>query len=353
VKPGSRSFGQMAAVVLIASAVGIAAGLLINWFPPAASKQAGPIDTLWDVLLIVSIPIFVIVASVVLFSVKWFRVRPGQELEDGAPIHGNTRLEVIWTAIPSILIAGLVVYAYLVLHDVEKAPANAATELHVKVTGQQFAWQYEFKGPGGKTITTDTLKLPINRSVKFDIVSKDVLHDFWVPAFRMKIDAVPGITTHYRVTPTKTGTYPVVCAELCGAGHAFMRSEATVVSQSAFTAWLGQQANPASAGGGGGGGNQTAAVDPKKIFTAGNGTSVACGSCHRLSDAGTTGTTGPDLDQVLKGKNAAFIHDSIVTPNKVIAKGYQANIMPQDFAKTLSPAELTALVNYLAKVTNK
>src|SRR5262249_7368761 len=111
----------MILVGAIASAVGIVAALLIHWFPPAASKQAGPIDTLWDVLLIVSIPVFVLVATVVLFSVKLFRVRPGQENADGAPIHGSTRLEVIWTAVPAILIAALVVYAYLVLHDIEKA----------------------------------------------------------------------------------------------------------------------------------------------------------------------------------------------------------------------------------------
>src|SRR3954447_13438434 len=151
---GNRNYVQMAVVGVIAAAIGIAAGLLINWFPPSASTQAGPIDTLWNVLLIVSIPIFVIVTIVVLFSVKMFRVRPGQELQDGAPIHGNTRLEVIWTAVPSILIAGLVVYAYLVLHDIEKAPASAAThqEMHVHVTGEQFAWHFAYAAPGGKTV---------------------------------------------------------------------------------------------------------------------------------------------------------------------------------------------------------
>src|SRR5689334_20948640 len=158
-------------VGVIASAVGIAAGLLIHWFPTQGSTQAGPIDTLWDVLLIVSIPVFVIVACVVLYSVKWFRVRPGQENEDGPPIHGNTKLEVIWTAIPAALIAGLVVYAYLVLSDIEKAPANAAQERHVHVIAQQFAWTFEYDNPkaGGKPIQSHFLYLPENESVKFDI----------------------------------------------------------------------------------------------------------------------------------------------------------------------------------------
>ena len=239
---GNRTLVEMIVVGAIASAVGIVVALSVHWFPPAASKQAGPIDTLWDVLLIVSIPIFVLVATVVLFAVREFRMRPGQELEDGAPVHGNTRLEVIWTTIPAMLIAGLVVYAYLVLHDIEKAPADAPTEMHVKVTGQQFAWHFDYPAAKGRpVVSSDQLYVPKGRSIRFDVQSKDVLHDFWVPAWRMKIDAVPGITTGYRVTPTKLGDYPVVCAELCGLGHAFMRSTVHVVSQAQFDSWLTKQ----------------------------------------------------------------------------------------------------------------
>src|SRR3954447_9005 len=117
----------------IASIIGIVVALAINWFPPAASKQADKIDTLWDVLLICSIPIFVLVTTVVVVSVIKFRMRPGEEELDGPPIHGNTRLEVIWTAIPATLLIALCAYAYIVLHDIEKAPA--AQELNVKVTG--------------------------------------------------------------------------------------------------------------------------------------------------------------------------------------------------------------------------
>jgi cytochrome c oxidase subunit 2 len=223
----------MRAVVLgaIASIIGIVVALAINWFPPAASKQADRIDTLWDVLLICSIPIFVLVSTVVVVSVIKFRMRPGEEELDGPPIHGNTRLEVIWTAIPATLLIALCAYAYIVLHDIEKAPA--AQELNVKVTGQQFTWTFEYRGTNGKTFTVPQLFVPEGQSVRFNIVSKDVLHDFWVPAFRMKIDAVPGIVTHYRVTPTETGTFPVVCAELCGLGHAFMRQTAHVLPRRA------------------------------------------------------------------------------------------------------------------------
>lgn len=348
-RPGKRTVAEMVVVGAIASAVGIVAGLLIHWFPPAASSQSGPIDTLWDVLLIVSIPVFVLVATVVLYSVRLFRVRPGQELADGEPIHGNTRLEIVWTAVPSMLIAGLVVYAYLVLVDIEKAPAQPASERQVRVMAQQFAWQFQYTTPDGKQVRSDQLYLPVGESVRFNIETKDVLHDFWVPAFRMKIDAVPGIVTRYRVTPTRIGRFPAVCAELCGLGHAFMRTTAIVVSRADFDAWLAKAAAPQPAAGAG----QTGAVDARKLFLDGNGTATACASCHKLADAGSTATTGPDLDQVLPGKTAAFIRESIVAPNKVIAKGYQAGVMPQDYGQTLSAAEIDALVKYLAKATAK
>jgi cytochrome c oxidase subunit 2 len=348
---GKTNFAHMAAAVAIASAVGIAGGLLINWFPEAASTQSGPIDTLWDVLLIVSIPIFVIVASVVVFSVKWFRVRSGEEQLDGEPIHGNTRLEVIWTAIPSIIIASLVVYAYVVLVDIEKAPANADQERHVHVQARQFAWQFRYKekGADGKQIVSDTLYLPEDESVMFDIDSDDVLHDFWVPSFRMKIDAVPGITTHYRVTPDRPGKYSVVCAELCGLGHAFMRTNVVVLSREDFDKWVADFGKPAEGESTGSGG----AADGKKLFTEGNGTSIACGSCHTLADAGTTAETGPDLDKAIAQEDAAAIKEMVVNPNAEIYPGYPKGIMPQDYEQTLSPEELDALVNYLDTVTSK
>ena len=171
---------------------GIALGLLIDWFPVAASEEAKDIDTLWDVLVIVSVPIFVLVETVVLYSVWRFRMRPGEELKDGPPIHGNTRLEVIWTAIPAIILVALCSYAYVVL---QRHRGGRGVEMKVRVVGEQFTWTFFYPGDGGKEIASSQLYLPEGKQVKFDIQSKDVLHDFWVPAFRQKIDAVPGITT--------------------------------------------------------------------------------------------------------------------------------------------------------------
>jgi cytochrome c oxidase subunit 2 len=353
-----RTVQQMVVVGVIASAMGIALGLSIHWFPAADSIQADKIDTLWDVLVIASVPVFVLVAVVVGFSVVKFRMRPGEENLDGPPLHGNTRLEVIWTAVPATLIVGLVAYAYIVLHDIEKAPAAGKPERVVNVTGEQFTWTFAYN-EGGKRFSTTQLYLPAGESVKFDVHAKDVIHDFWVPDFRLKIDAVPGITTSYRVTPKNPqaiGAHDIVCAELCGLGHAFMRSTVHVMSQGNFAAWVRKQtAPPKPAAGGGGGAAANPQAQGKQIFTAGNQTSgaLACATCHTLTDAGATGTIGPDLDKVLKGKDAAFIKQSILTPNAVIAPGYQPNIMPPNYGSTLSGGQVDALVSYLSKVTNK
>jgi cytochrome c oxidase subunit II len=338
----------------IAAVIGVVLGLLIPWFPAQGSTQAHKIDTFWDVLIIVSVPIFVLVVTTVVFSVIKFRMRPGEEDLDGPPIHGNTRLEVIWTAMPATILIALCAYAYIVLHAVEKAPANGR-EMNVKVIGRQFTWQFEYTGKDGKKFQTTQLYVPEGRSVRFNVVSEDVLHDFWVPAWRMKIDAVPGITTHYRITPVKTGhtvTYPVVCAELCGLGHAFMRQTAHVMTQQAFDAWFAKQSNPSAAGGataGGGAAAGGANVAAGKQVFASNG----CAACHTLSDAGASGSIGPDLDKVLASQNQAFIKQSIVDPNAVIAKGFQKGIMPETFKTQIKPPDLDALVKYLYTVTHK
>jgi cytochrome c oxidase subunit 2 len=349
-KSGRSHVLPLLAIGLITSACGIALGLTIHWFPTQASEEAKDIDTLWDVLVIVSVPIFVLVETIVLYSAWRFRMRPGEELKDGPPIHGNTRLEVVWTAIPAIILVLLCSYAYKVLHDIETAEAS---EMQVRVVGEQFTWTFYYPNAGGKEIASPQLYLPKGKQVKFDIQSKDVLHDFWVPAFRQKIDAVPGITTHFRVKPIKTGTYPVVCAELCGLGHSVMRQTAHVVSQAEFDKWLAAKKEKAAGGGAGGApaGGGGAAPDGKTIFT--KTASPACASCHTLSDAGATGTIGPNLDKVLKGKDAAFIQQSIEDPGAEVAKGFQDGIMPTNYKDTLQPEEIKAVTDYLVKVATK
>ncbi|MEA2374839.1 MAG: cytochrome c oxidase subunit [Thermoleophilaceae bacterium] len=333
----------------IASAILLAVALSIDWFPKNGSKTAGDIDTLYNVLLIVSVPIFVLVMTVAIYSVIRFRARPG-DMSDGEPIHGNARLEVVWVVIPFVMVSVLAGYAWITLHNIEKKKKG---EMVVHVTGQQFAWTFRYSGQSGKQVESPELYLPVNRPVKFDINSKDVIHSFWIPEFRLKQDAVPGITTSWRTTPTHVGTLSVVCTELCGAGHSLMRGTVHVVSDRTFTAWLSKQGGTTTAGAGGG---APGAADGKAVFAA-NG----CSGCHTLAAAGAAGKVGPNLDQVLAdakkyGKGAPpadYIRRSIEDPNAFVVPGFPRDTMPKTFKQQLSPAQLNALVQFLIKSGGK
>jgi cytochrome c oxidase subunit 2 len=155
-----------------------------------------------------------------------------------------------------VLLLGLIGYSFVVLNNNEKKPAR---EIQVEVTGEQFAWHYQYPKSitGGAPITSYQLYVPKGESVLFNIHAKDVIHAFWIPAFRLQVDAVPGITTHWRATPDRVGDYPVVCNLLCGLGHSLMRSTVHVVTPERFQAWIASQrasasttAAPAAAAGG-------------------------------------------------------------------------------------------------------
>ena len=172
----------------ITAAVGAVVWTL-PWEPEQASSQAGPIDTLYDVLALVSAFVLALVTSIVIVAVVHFRKRRPDDLRDGDPIHGNTRLEVIWTTIPALLMVGTAVYSGLVLADIEESKADTRT---VNVTGEQFAWTF---GYPQENVRAGELHLVEDTPYLFKLNAKDVIHSFWVPEFRMKKDAVPGMTT--------------------------------------------------------------------------------------------------------------------------------------------------------------
>ncbi len=226
-------------LAVIATAIGIVLSYVIHWFPVQASTQARNTDRLYHVLVIATIPIFVLVVTVILYCVWQFRMKPGEELKDGPPIHGNTRLEVFWTALPAVLLLGMVGYSFVILHKNEEKP-KGLPEAQINVYGQQFFWSYEYPRSitGGAPLKSTQLYIPENYTVYFNLRSRDVIHAFWVPAFRLQEDVVPGITTHYRATPDRLGSYPVVCNLLCGVGHSLMRTTVHVVTPSQFRAWI-------------------------------------------------------------------------------------------------------------------
>jgi len=318
-------------MVLIGVLTGIGVALaayLIPWLPERASREAVQIDRVFWFVTFICIVIFAIVAAVSVYAGLKFRAAP-DDPDDGAPIHGHTGLEIVWTIVPAVLVTAISVYSGLVLIDIENVSDDAP---RVEVVAQQFAWSYAYPGLDG--VTSGELVLEVDEPVVLRLTSKDVIHSFWVPEWRIKQDAVPGIETIVVVTPTKVGRFPVRCTELCGLGHATMLSRAVVLSSADFDKWAQEQQG--AAGGGGG-----AAASGKDIFD------QQCARCHTLADAGSTAEIGPDLDKVLAGEDADFIRESIVDPNAEIEEGFQPDVMPKDFEEKLSDAQLDALVEYL------
>jgi cytochrome c oxidase subunit 2 len=238
-------FAQVLAIALAGTAIGTAVVLTVPWLPEEASSAAGTMDTLYDVLAVASVFIFSLVMGILIVSVTHFRRRHG-DLSDGVPIHGHTGLEIVWTAIPAIIVIGAAVYSGVVLASIEDPKPGTKT---VNVTAQQFAWTFDYAGTGVKQ--AGELHLVKNTPYLFRLHAKDVLHSFWVPEFRLKKDAVPGITTSVRVKPTRAGTYSLVCAELCGLGHSTMRARVIVEDQGSFDRWAAAQTkagNPSAGG---------------------------------------------------------------------------------------------------------
>jgi cytochrome c oxidase subunit 2 len=330
---------RLIAVGLAAAAVTTAVAVFVPWLPTPASKQADRIDFVFWFVTAISIAIFALVAAVIIYSVVRFRARPDDD-SDGAPIHGNTTLEIVWTAVPAVLVTAVAVVSAVALAENGHVPKN---HMQVNVVAQQFAWSFSY--PKYQGLTVSQLRMPIGEAVQLKMHAKDVIHSFWVPEFGQKQDLVPGIQTNVVITPKRLGTYPIVCTELCGEGHALMRSQAVVMTPAGFAAWVKQQVRLA----------RRAASGPPG---AGPGLAVfnsqGCSACHTFKPAGSNATTGPDLDNLpayarRAGKPlAAFVQESIVDPNAYIEKGYQPNIMPETF-KTLPKQQLDDLVQFLTQ----
>lgn len=254
--PRSRHTVPLLILVVLIGAGAAATALLIDWLPAQASEQAERVDQLLWFVLIVSLALFTVVASVLLYAAVRFRVGEDDDA-DGPPTHGNTTLEIVWTVVPAVLLAVVAVWAYLVLSDNE---ALASDRLVVDVTAEQFAWTFNY--PDAQVASGD-LRVPVGRQVELKMRSKDVIHDFYVAQFRVKQDVVPGITTRLIIDPNDTGTYQVICAELCGVGHGVMRARVIVMEPGEYEQWIAGARRQvlAQASGAGGASSGTATTD--------------------------------------------------------------------------------------------
>lgn len=334
------SVASLIGIGVVAGGVAAAVALALPWLPTPASREAGRIDFVFWFVIVICIFIFSIVAAALVYSVIRFRAQPDDD-SDGPPIHGHTGLEIAWTLIPTVLVTAIGVVSAIVLAQDDALGKNV---LRVNVTAQQFAWSFSY--PDSKGLTSSTLRLPKDRSVLLTFTSRDVIHSFWVPEFGQKQDTVPGLHPTLHITPDRLGTYPVICTELCGLGHALMRTEAVVMTPKAFAAWLQGQTKAVT--------SPNTSVSGAAVFK-NNG----CAACHTLTAAGASGTAGPNLDKLphwaaqAKQPLEAFVRQSIVAPNAYVQPGFPKNLMPQTFGKALSKQQLDALVQYLISSSKK
>jgi cytochrome c oxidase subunit 2 len=239
----SRStYLRLGAIMIVLAAVMSVVLLQFDWFGDAASEEAEPIDRLFDVMIVLSSFVFSIVLVMFFYAIWRYRAKPGDE-SDGEPIHGNTKLEIAWTVIPTIIVLFGAGYSWVILDDIEEV-APASERMAVNVTAQQFEWTFEYPDEG---VTSHELHVPVGTQLALHLTALDVLHSFWVPEWRIKRDLVPKgsggdeVDDEVEVTPDVEGTYNVVCTELCGVGHSTMRALAVVESQDEFDSWIDEQ----------------------------------------------------------------------------------------------------------------
>lgn len=250
-------------LILIISAVfGISfwIGFNVNLLPVEASINAPIYDELFKILFIIGLIIFIGMTIAVIYSLFKFRKRKDQ-FGDGIALEGNLSLEIVWTIIPSIIVLIIGLYSYniydrmggmkelnhsheMMTSSTEKIWAGisqasnnevASNNLSVEVSAMQFAFLFNY--PKGEFISGE-LHVPVDHKVSMKMESKDVIHAFWVPEFRIKQDIIPGQPTILNFTPTKVGKYPIICAELCGPYHGGMRASIIVEKESDYKDWF-------------------------------------------------------------------------------------------------------------------
>lgn len=259
-----------------------------GWMPVAASQEAPLVDGLFNTMMTIATALFLLVEGAIVIAVFRFRQKPGDNT-DGPPIEGNLPLEILWTGIPVVIVLGLSIYSFEVYNTMggldpmassdprkeevallpgaaiaatlpENQPSNMVPSHHhmhmalgvgaspasqgkpadveVNITGLQFAWLFNYPASG---VIAGELHVPAGKEVQLNITAQDVLHAFWVPQFRLKQDAIPGRTAQLRFRPQLPGTYPIICAELCGSYHGAMQSQVIVHTPEEYDTWLQSQ----------------------------------------------------------------------------------------------------------------
>ena len=213
--------------------LGVALVTGMQIIPVIASREAEIEDRAFVLLTAASVPVLMLVVVALVYTALRFRAT--DEVADGPPIHGHAWFQAAWLGISLMLVFGLFVYGAVGLVDIRGAQT---ADFEVDVRAEQWAWHFKYQATG---VVSKELHIPVDRRVRLTIRSDDVIHSFWVPAFGVKQDAVPGRTTEIYMTATQRGTFPGMCAELCGLGHTTMTTTVVVSDLEVLDAWLSQQ----------------------------------------------------------------------------------------------------------------
>lgn len=328
--------------------VGLTAPLMAACTRPLPSfdvvtPRGREISDLFTAALAVSLLVFLLVVGVLTYILVRFRERPGQ---DGEPpqVSGNRTLEITWTVVPAVILGIFFVLAVQTMRSVYADMSSAGgSALPIEVVGYRFWWEYRYRvdpsNPSSTVVTANELRVPVGVPLRLEITAADVLHDFWVPQFGWKRDAVPGKVNVLPATVTRAGTWDGICTNYCGVQHAWMRIRVVAEPQEQFQAWLQRQAQPAA--------QPSTDLERRgqQVFL-GN----TCVSCHTVAGTAAQGQVGPNLTHVGSRTiiGAGILENSQQNLRRFVenAQAVKPGVLMPPYV-TLAAADLDALAAYL------
>lgn len=303
-----------------------------GFFPARASSVAGEVDRVFGFIFWISLFFLVLIVALTILFVVRYRRRPGREEPELTASH-DTRLELLWTGIPLVLVAVMFVWSTRTWLEMTRAAGSDEKPLRVQVTGRRWSWWFDH--PGGKG--SEELHVVAQRPVELVLSATDVIHSLYVPEFRLKQDAVPGRFTRMTFTPTLAGTYPILCAEYCGTDHSRMLASVVVhPDQRSFDAWAREGLAP----------DGSLVALGKQVFA-----KKGCLGCHSLDGSRRVGPSVKGLwgreeklvDGALVRVDDEYLRESLLKPGAKVVAGF-GNLMPP---VALDERELQALAAYL------
>lgn len=303
---------------------------MLEGFNQRAATFAADVDQALYINLIISIVLFISVIGPMVYFAWKYRASKVKN-EDIENVTHHTGLEITWTVIPTIMMFVLFYYGYSSMRALRTMP-DASTSIPIAVEGKKWSWNFTYPAnANGYVHKTAELYVPANKNIILNMTAplNDVLHSFFVPAFRMKEDVVPGRITKQWFNSAELGSYDVECAEYCGTRHSYMLSKINVISKEDYDAWFNSS-------------KRTPGAEDKKIS---KGQEVfetnGCNSCHSITD--NTVIVGPSLMGITDKHDAQYIKDALVNPDKNVPEGFSPGVMP---AFNLSDEDFKALMEY-------